>query len=177
MQRPNPTDYDNWDHSVTHGDAGIGWYWTDHLKTEVEVNAHTQADFYQYGPFATGGQTAYRSSVVHVQSSGIGVTQLYQFFHNTWVHPYVGAGFDVRRETMNEDIDPVVVYDYALQRPRTLEGGGHVGPRVSYELRPVIVAGLKVYFSERAFFRSDLRVDLRQHENEVVVRVGLGVDF
>jgi hypothetical protein len=38
----------NWAHSILYGGAGAGWYWTEHLKTQVEVGGGTPTRHYRY---------------------------------------------------------------------------------------------------------------------------------
>lgn len=176
-QRTDITDYDDWDHGIATGGVGAGWYWTNHVKTEIELSAVSRAQFYRFERLDAGGQSIYRSSNVGVRAQGLSVAQLYQGLRNTWVHPFVGAGLDLRRETTVEDFDPVQFYDYNLRQPVFLEPARSVGPRTTLVARPFVVAGLKAYITERAFFRSDLRAGFGGHAREVVARAGFGIDF
>src|SRR5690349_13605570 len=38
----------NWAHAILYGGAGAGWYWTDHLKTQIDIGANTPARHYRY---------------------------------------------------------------------------------------------------------------------------------
>ena len=41
----NPADsYNDWLNDIFYGGAGAGWYWNDHLKTQVDFGAGTRAD-------------------------------------------------------------------------------------------------------------------------------------
>ena len=177
VQRSDVTDYDDWDHGIATGGGGAGWYWTDHVKTEVELSASSRAQFYRFEPLQAGGQATYRSSTVSVRAQGLSVAQLYQALRNTWVHPFVGVGVDLRRETTVEDVDPVQFYDYTSRQPVVLEPARRVGPRTTMVARPFVVVGLKAYITERAFFRSDLRAGSGGQARGIVARAGFGIDF
>ena len=47
----------------------------------------------------------------------------------------------------------------------------------STEVRPFVATGFKAYMTQRAFFRSDVRVGVRDGVDEVLLRFGFGVDF
>ena len=40
-----------------------------------------------------------------------------------------------------------------------------------------MASGLKAYMTERTFFRSDVRMTFRGGPDEVLLRVGFGIDF
>lgn len=172
----DPSTGERWDHAVAHLAAGFGWYWTDHLKTEVEVVAGSAADFYRFERNDAGTTIAYRTSTLCQQDWGVGVAQVFQFFRNAWFHPHVGVGLDLRSESQEERIDPVVRFD-AAGRVIEIEPARVEGPHSSFEARPYALAGFKAYLSQRAFFRSDFRAGLGAPDIDVVVRAGFGVDF
>lgn len=45
-------------HTSAFGAASAGWYWTDHLKTEMDVGAGTQGTAYHYRQITAGAGTA-----------------------------------------------------------------------------------------------------------------------
>ena len=177
LQRPEFASYDEWDHGVAEGAAGLGWYWTDHLKTEVELQVSSDAEFYGFDRLDSPGSTAYRTSRRKLRSSGVGLTASYQFFRNAWVHPFVGGGVALRREVLEEEVEPIVVYDGATRQVREIAPARRIGPTAAFASQPFVVTGLKAYVSTRAFFRTDLRVGFSDRIDEVVARVGFGVNF
>jgi hypothetical protein len=166
-----------WDHGIVHGAVGAGWYWTDHLETEVELFGNGTAEIFAFERVESVAQTTYRSSRIERRSAGLGLSQLFQFFRNAWFHPYVGAGLDLRRETREEEVEPVVAFDNVTQRPVTIEPARRIGPTSALAARAFAIGGLKAYLSQRALFRSDLRIGLDTEAGDVVVRAGFGVDF
>lgn len=152
-----------------------GWYWTDHHKTEVEAGLTTPIEFWTYRSFTVDGLSAWRTSVFTYKLGRLAVGQHYQFLRNAWVHPYVGAGVDVTWERSTERADPLVVYD--ARGPRELRPGGTFGPDTTVHVRPYLQTGFKAYMNRRAFFRSDLRVLVRDRLDEVLLRCGFGIDF
>lgn len=169
--------YDNWDHGVSHGAVGLGWYWTDHLKTDVELNVNSRAQFYGYEALPVNGRTAYRGTRYNVGAAALGVTQVVQFFRNAWLHPYLGLGVDLCREAVAQEIEPLQAYDEAARQVVQLEPARRVGPTVSYEPRPFIAAGAKAYVTQRLFMRTDLRVGVGHPARGIVARMGIGIDF
>lgn len=166
-----------WDHRSAHASAGAGWYWSDHLKTEIEADASSKASFYRFEYVQASGRPVYRSSWVEVQGTSVGVVQQYQFLRNTWVHPFVGAGVDLRRERRVEQLEPAVLYDGVTQQPRVVDPGRRIDGPARWQARGVAQAGVKTYLSERAFGRFDVKVAWRGGVDEVVFRAGIGVDF
>jgi hypothetical protein len=173
---PDFLPYENWDHGIAQGAAGLGWYWTDHLKTEVEFQANSRAEFFGYEE-TLAGRSAYRYSQYDLRSTGVSVGQVYQFRRNAWVHPFVAGGVDLRWETIDQEIQPVVIWDSGANGPREVEPGRTVPSRTTFKAQPFALIGMKAYFSKRAFFRSDFRVGVNDGAEEIVVRMGVGVDF
>lgn len=167
---------EQWDHGVAHVAAGLGWYWTDHLKTEVELVAGSPAEFFGFERVHKGNTVVYRTSTLRQQNWGMGVAQVFQFFRNAWFHPHVGVGLDLRRESLEQRFDPVAGFD-AAGRVTEFEPARVVGPHASIRARPYALTGFKAYLSQRAFVRSDLRAGFGVPDIDVVVRAGFGVDF
>ncbi len=98
--------------------------------------------------------------------------QIYQFGHNAWVHPYVGAGVAVLWETSRLEFDqpPFAIPGTAVAAVRTVR-------RPSTRVKPVVSAGLKAYISPRAFVRADILLSPWTTSRDVTVRGGIGVDL
>ena len=103
------------------------------------------------------------------------VAQVFQFLRNAWVHPYVGVGADILREAIDEHVDPITVYEPS--RGVREIAPGRIESRTSFTLRPLVMAGAKTYFSERAFVRTDIRASVGRPAQDVVARIGIGIDF
>jgi hypothetical protein len=171
------SDYNDWYNSSTYGGAVLGWYWTDHHKTEVEVGATSPAALYAVQSIDIEGQRAYASSEHRFSTRRFTAGQQYQFFRNAWAHPYVGVGTDVTWETHQQRDDPIVLYDQASRTTRVVQQAKTIAPTTELEVRPFADIGTKLYLSRRGFLRTDLRLTFRDGVDEVLLRFGLGIDF
>ena len=167
----------DWLNNIFYGAGGVGWYWTDHLKTQVDFGGGTRADQYRYSYVTTGTQSTNTSSRLSVQEQSVAVGQQYQFFRNQWFHPHVGAGLDIARETTRETYQPIFVYDSATRTTTQLAPQRTEGPEHRTVARPFVEAGFKAYMTRRAFFIGDTRLKFKGRVDEVLFRVGFGVDF
>src|SRR5687767_10692681 len=68
-----------------------GHYWTDHVKTEFEASWNSLRKHQVYENIERQGGYTYALSEYRASDVRAGVTQLYQFGRNQWVHPYVGV--------------------------------------------------------------------------------------
>ena len=164
------TRYDDW---YSSGYAGLtaGWYWTNHLKTEIEAGWSATDQRRSYIPVQQiGSAVIHRELETDVATSRFALGQLYQFGRNAGFHPYLGAGADVTWERID-------------QRQLSYVGGvppGNPQPfprRTETHVRPFVALGFKAYMTPRAFFRTDLKVVIRGGADEVLTRFGFGVDF
>jgi hypothetical protein len=158
--------------------AGVGYYWTEHLKTEVEVAATGRENLVSSdGPRRDAAVTRYVSRDHHYQLRTLSLVQSYQFLHNAWVHPFVGAGLDLDWERRTVE-----------GRVQTIPNGPGPGPGYSSEPLPreertlliprgVALAGFKAYVARYGFFRMDVRASLAGGLDQVAWRFGLGWDF
>ena len=167
---------DNDWHSSFFGAVSGGWYWTDHLKTEVDFGAGTESRVYRATPIAIGTSTNYVTTQSTVSQRTLGISQQFQFFRNVWFHPHLAAGVHVSWENITDEISPVVIYSPSAP-PRQVQPGRTEGPRTETTVRPFIGTGFKAYFNERGFFRTDIRFAFRSGLDEVLVRAGFGIDF
>src|SRR5215213_1997554 len=80
--------------------AAIGYYWTEHLKSEAEYAIGGEGSLYTQelrtgpglqGPYPVSMQTFHRLEQYSAR-------MLWQFGSNSWVHPYVSGGLVVDRE-------------------------------------------------------------------------------
>ncbi len=177
-QQPQERSYSNdWVNSIFYGGAGAGWYWTDNLKTQVDFGGGTRGDQHRYEYTTVNGVSTSSSSRLTVQQQGVAIAQQYQFFRNQWFHPHLGAGLDIARETTTEFYDPVVVYDSVARVSRQVTPARTEGPEHRMIARPFGEAGFKAYMTKRAFFTANTRLMFRHGIDEVLFRLGFGVDF
>jgi len=176
-EQPEQPSYNDWINGIFYGGVGAGWYWTDNLKTQIDFGAGTKGRQYRYEQVTIGGNPGYQSSRVAVSQQSLAIGQQYQFFRNAWFHPHIGGGVDFARETTTTEFEATTVYDpvtrvYRQVLPRRTEG-----PDSRYVARPFVEAGFKAYMTRRSFFTADSRVKFRGEIDEVLFRVGFGVDF
>jgi hypothetical protein len=169
--------YNDWFNRSLYGGAGGGWYWTDHLKTELEFGASTTAELYSSAPITVAGRTTYVASRQRFSTKRLIAAQQYQFFRNTWFHPHLAAGVDLTWETVKRRDEPIFFYDPVTRQSRPLQEAVNHPGKTSLVARPFASAGFKAYMTQRGFFRSDLRFGFGGGIDEVLLRFGFGVDF
>lgn len=160
-------------------DGSVGYHWTSHLKLEADFGTTGDGSVYVFDVVDVPGlpYRQYRGRQHHIRSTSLGVGAAYQFFENRWFHPFVGGGALVTHETERAGLsEPFVVYRGPTDRvvlpplPALSQSSTHA--------RPFGTAGFKAYLSERAFFRTDVRVSAPTGPRASVVwRAGVGVDF
>jgi opacity protein-like surface antigen len=152
--------------------VGGGYYWTENHRTEVDLGATSEGRTYYYGRMERidgVNYTSYGDRTVGTRR--LAVMQLYQFRHNAWVHPFIGAGLQVVRERQTETRYRYPANSWGGPETMTVETVNET------RLRPAVTAGLKGYVTTRAFVRSDVTVGFRSRLDEVTVRAGFGIDF
>jgi hypothetical protein len=169
--------YDNWYNRSAYGSVIFGWYWTDHIKTELEFAISSPAELYAARAIDTDGQRRFINSEHRFSTRRATAGQHYQFLRNAWAHPHVGAGVDLTWERHEERVEPVFVYDPVARTSRAIQDGQTLGPSTDLQVRPFGEVGAKLYITPRGFFRTDLRLTFRTGIDEVVMRLGFGVDF
>jgi hypothetical protein len=164
---------DNW-YRTWSGAFNLGYYWTEHLKTEVDASLTSEGGLWGRR-FVAEGTYAY---VTHRFSTrGVTLAQQYQFGHNARFHPFVGAGIAVEWLRHTEEHQPV--YQILRTAPYSVlvEPARTIGPKTEVQAVPFLSSGFKGYFTERGFFRTDLYIGLRGGVKHVTVRSGFGFDF
>jgi hypothetical protein len=151
---PEAFQWDRWV-NVASGGGTVGYYWTSHLKTEIDISASTEDEIYSIEPIALPGTNTLfplqRDHDFRVTTAAVGLVG--QFFENTWFHPFLSVGLELVRErehveTTNPSFPPRPFPPSVVTEPETV---------VRLKARPYVATGFKVYVSERAFIRSDLR--------------------
>jgi len=169
--------FNDWVNGIFYGGTGAGWYWTDHVKTQVDFGAGTRGRQYRYESIVVNGVPTVSPSRVSVNQQSVAIGQHYQFFENQWFHPHVGAGVDIARETTREQYDRIIAFDQATRTSREVSPPRNEGPDHRFIARPFGEAGFKAYMTRRAFFTADSRLMFRHGIDEVLFRLGFGVDF
>ncbi len=174
--------YDDWYKRVWHGGLSSGYYWTEHLKTEVAFSATSRGEIYEIPRPADIATGASLGPVGHEFSTKrLALGQHYQFFHNAFFHPTIGGGVALTWETTERELPPVFARDPVRpgQVPviRQIEPGRTEGPDTKLRTMAFAATGFKAYFTERAFFRSDVQVMFTDRVEDVTLRFGFGMDF
>ena len=158
----------DWSASLFKG-LGAGFYWSEHLKTEIEAGwpGTTEA----YGYFSNrlpDGTTSYTYEEHTFRAFNVSAGLIYQFGRNSFVHPFVGTGIQATRER-----------DETERTTQMSRGpvGTDLVDTIAVRTRPFVTTGFKAYISDRAFFRGDVKLDFGSRVEQVVWRAGFGVDF
>jgi hypothetical protein len=174
---PAVFDYgDDWQDSLFAA-ATAGWYWSDHIKTELEFGMGTEATAFGARQIVVDGRLTSEFVESRYTRRTLAAGQHYQFFRNAWFHPHVGAGLNVTFQEVTDHTRPVVVYNPPTGGPTVIRRELVEGPRTEVFASPFVSTGFKAYLTQRGFFRSDLKVTLRSGVDEVLLRFGFGVDF
>lgn len=168
--------YNNW-HGQGFFTAGAGWYWTDHLKTDLEVAASTTSETYSAIQIDINGQQQYLPTRLRFGSTRVALIQRYQFGRNQWFHPSLGAGVDIVRERYSRRDEPVFGYDQTTRQSRLLREAIEHGLEHEVVARALVVGGFKAYVTPRTFFLADMRITFASWPEDVLFRTGFGVDF
>lgn len=171
--------YERWAHMALF-EASAGYYWTDHLKTEIGALWTTDGETSGNGvitlPVAQVGWV-YHTNRFSARQFGIG--QHWQFGRNAMFHPWIGAGVDVVH--IESELDRPAQFIFVSASPgrpaQSLPIEAAVLQSVTNRALPYAAAGFKAYFSERGFVRTDLKLQLRSGVEQVAWKIGVGVDF
>jgi len=169
--------YNDWLNQIFYGGAGAGWYWTDNLKTQVDIGTGTRARQFRYAPVSFNGVPTSQASELWIQQWAVTIGQQYQFFHNQWFHPHVGAGVELARQTTTEQYQPLSIFDNVARVSRQVLPARTEGPNHDFIARGMGEVGFKAYMNRRAFFTGDMRLMFRNGIDQVLFRAGFGFDF
>lgn len=172
--------YDDW-YSTGRYSVGVGYYWTEQFKTEIE--------------FATSGENSrYVQEFVRVPGTPIvqpvGVEQfhrvqqtsvrmVWQFFDNAWVHPYLNAGgvFNADRQ---HSFSPEQFYypgDPRTTPPFRIPRVANAGTTWDYRGGVTVGGGSKFYVSTNSYINTGMQVSWAKPTTTVTFLAGFGVDF
>ena len=171
-------EWDRW-YEVASGGASVGYYWTTHLKLEIDVATSTTGETYSIEPIPVAGPSSpflqQRDHHFRATTAAAGLT--YQFLENAWFHPFVGTGIELLRERERVETTFPIVSTRDPRAPIVIRPPG-TETQVHHTGRPFVSGGFKAYVSERAFIRTDLRMSWSPDGLTAVAwRSGVGVDF
>jgi hypothetical protein len=158
----------DWYNRSLYGGGAFAWYWTDHWKTEIEAGASSEAELRTYTQTIVNGRPATVYSEHRFSTRRLAIGQQYQFYRNVWVHPFLTAGLDLTWEDQNRRDDIYSSLPSQSDRAPT---------RTELLARPFATVGLKAYFNSQTYFRTDMKLTFDSGVDEVIIRVGVGVDF
>lgn len=168
--------YDDWYNRGFFGGLSFGWYWTDHLKTEVGMGASNGVRVWAATPVFGPDQRFYTSEL-ELDTRRLSIHQHYQFGTNQWVHPFLAAGIDVMAEGISRRDDAVYGYDPVTRQSRLVRPAVAYPRRTDWQTFASVAGGMKTYATRRVFFVTDLRVTFARGPEEALLRLGLGADF
>jgi hypothetical protein len=167
----------DWYNGGFYGGATAGWYWTDHVKTEVEVGTTNTPELYTYRPLTVGNVQNFVASEFSFRTTRLAVGQQIQFYRNAWFHPHLTGGVDLLWETTTEHVDAIFTFDQVTRTTRQVRPEEDRGPDTRFHVRPFAEGGFKAYMTPKTFFRTDLRLTFHDGVDQALVRFGFGVDF
>jgi hypothetical protein len=171
------SEWGEWANSLFRGFSG-GIYWTDNLKTELDIAWSGEGEAYGTEAVQVSGVSFTQLYVEHrYRSFNISAGQVYQFRRNALFHPFVTGGVDIDRERHEIERPPQPVYFGPGPPPRTLALPAQIRTETNVRVRPFAATGFKAYFSERGFFRTELKMNFTERVDQVVWKLGVGVDF
>ena len=168
---------EDWDNTVQ-GAVVFGRYLSSRLKLELEASTTSRGVQYHRRPspsrnFRTRTSSSPRFGRRSAPCPGV---VAWQFGDNEWVHPFVLAG-------VSADWDDAIVY----VPPQSYRGDprvpsipitdGRTESRTTQHVRGVFGGGAKLYFTERAFVRTDGRLTWSPDRQSLTFRAGVGIDF
>ena len=158
----------SWSSSLFKGVSG-GYYWTEHLKTEVELAAPGPTEGYTVRSERLASNLfRYFSEEHRISADRVSLSQAYQFGHNSSFHPFVRAGVDIDRE--RDDIERHVQTGGVFEEQHSIASDTRI--------RPFAGVGFKAYFNERAFFRGEARFSpSRGSIDQMAWTAGVGIDL
>jgi hypothetical protein len=152
--------------------VAAGYYWTEHLKTVVEVGWTGDGELYAEHPDTSPSQQTYGWANHVYSTSNVAVAQRYQFGHNALFHPDLAAGAIVEWVDHSGELGPLFGRNGNAIQPRR-----PIPRSTDRRYRAFVASGFKAYMSERVFLRSDLRVAFERELVHVLLNTGIGIDF
>ena len=161
--------------------ASIGYYWTEHLKTELEFAHSGQGSrFIQDFAHVPGTSVIQPISIEafhRIQHASARV--VWQFLDNAWVHPYVNAGyvFEAERRRHHAPIQYYYPGDPRTRPPILVRPEFNGDSHHEYRSGVSVGAGSKFYVSSKAYINTGLQWTAAPPAKTLTVLGGFGVEF
>jgi hypothetical protein len=171
-------EWDEW-YSAWAGGLSAGYHLTPHLRTDIHTVFSREGHVYANEVVPVAGQPfpPFRVREHYFRTTTVGAGLSYQFLENQWFHPVAGVGVEVVHER-HRTVAPQQIISSRLLAPPVVMPAEEISTRTTYTARPFVTAGFKLYVSDRAFMRSDLRASLSTRgAAHLVWFAGIGVDL
>jgi hypothetical protein len=180
--RPGDFDdrYNNWYNEGRYA-ASIGYYWTEHLKTELEFAHSGEGDRYVQELVLVPGSGAFHHVPVEAFSrlQQTSLRMVWQFGHNTWVHPYANAGYvlDADRQRRRSPVTYSYPGDPRTVPPILVRREINSGPEIKYRSGVGLGVGSKFYVTPAAYINTGLQWTYARPAKTITFLSGFGVEF
>lgn len=176
----DPPHYNDW-YSEGRYAASIGYYWTENLKTELEFATSGEGTQYiqEYVRIPATGQPYLLSMERFHRLQQTSLRMVWQFYENTWVHPYVNAGvvLDVDRNRYHVPEQYSYVADPRFTPRQLVRPDFTSGTEYDYRAGFTIGGGAKFYMSPKTYLNAGTQVSLGEPFKTVTLLAGFGVEF
>jgi hypothetical protein len=180
--RPSPSEErygDAWYYEGRYAIAA-GHYWTENLETEVEFATTGEGRRYvnDYVVLPNGMIYPYGVEKLHRIQQG-SARMVWQFLDNTWVHPYLSAGFVFEADRTRHRLP------WGSYHPNDPRGGPpqlvnnliNSGEVTDYRGGVTAGGGTKIYVSQNAYLNAGILSTYAKPSTTVTFLVGFGFDF
>lgn len=180
--RPGDFDerYNNW-YSEGRYAASIGYYWTENLKTELEFAHSGEGNRYVQEEVRIPRTGALHSVPVEAfnRLQQTSLRMVWQFGNNTWVHPYVNAGYVLNADRLRRRSPVTYSYpgDPRIVPPILVRPEINSGPDVEYHSGASVGAGSKFYVTPAAYINTGVQWTYTRPAKTITFFSGFGVEF
>jgi hypothetical protein len=179
--RPGDGDrYNNW-YSEGRYAASIGYYWTEHLKTEFEFAHSGEGQRYLQEIARVPGSGAPYSIPVEAfhRLQQTSLRMVWQFGENAWVHPYVNAGYvlDADRQHRHSPITYSYPGDPRVVPPILVRPAVNTEERIEFRSGGSLGGGAKFFVAPNAYINTGLQWTFAGPAKTITFLSGFGVEF
>jgi hypothetical protein len=178
--RADPRNYDDW-YSEGRYAASIGYYWTENLETEFEFATSGEGRQYiQEFVRVSAVPNAYSVSIEkfhRLQQTSL--RMVWQFFDNTWVHPYVNGGVVLDINRSRQYAPPQYYYPGNPVTTPPVLVRPDVTPGTEYDYRASFAfgGGAKFFVSPNSYINTGAQLSLGDQFKTITLLAGFGMEF